>query len=157
MIAVVSRAPMWMHRLVLFPPWSRRPSWLQWPRKTMTAFGMPNYSCAFDSAFMAIFSMHRYADLPWKQQWRGSSGFNGMLVGFFDRTLTTMQIPSPRSRLPSLFNTYRDCVKIFTRFRSNRVTMRTFHSRRVDTVSPSLAPLRPIHFLAIHYFKLIIH
>jgi hypothetical protein len=71
----------------------------------------PNYSCAFDSAFMVTFSAYRYADPPWRHQWRTSSDFNGTLAGFFDHILTATQIPMLRRQLPSLFNMYRDRVR----------------------------------------------
>ena len=71
----------------------------------------PNYSCAFDSVFMATFSMYHYADPPWRQRWRDSSNFNFMVAGLFDNTLTTMQIPLLHRRLPSLFNKYQDRVR----------------------------------------------
>jgi hypothetical protein len=90
----------------------------------------PNYSCAFDSTFMVAFSMYRYASLPWRQQWRGSSDFNGMLAGFFDNILVTVRMPLLHRQLPSLFNGYRDRVRdhlnaidptCFPRFGQNNV------------------------------------
>jgi hypothetical protein len=71
----------------------------------------PNYSCAYDSVFMATFSLYRYANPPWRQRWRGTSNFNQMLAGLFDNILTTMRVPPLRRQLPSLFNTYRDQVR----------------------------------------------
>ena len=70
----------------------------------------PNYSCAFDSMFMVVFTMYRYAGLPWRQEWSGSSDFNTMTASFFDRILTATKTPLIRSRLPSLFGMYRDRV-----------------------------------------------
>ena len=60
---------------------------------------------------MVTFSTYRYANPTWRQQWRRSSDFNGMLTHFFDTILTTMRIPLLRGQLPSLFNLYRDQVR----------------------------------------------
>ena len=56
-------------------------------------------------------SAYRCANSSWRQGWRDSLDFNKMLSGFFDKILTTMQIPLLRWWLPSLFNTYRDQVR----------------------------------------------
>ena len=71
----------------------------------------PNYSCPFDSMFMATFSMYRHAGPSWRREWCKSSDFNRTTAGFFDHILTTMRTPSVRRQLPSLFNTYRDRVR----------------------------------------------